>query len=214
MKYRLAQTDCVAITHMIDPALYAGIHRFVRYLATGTGVDKSTQFAPEVYSFSAFEATMVGVDDEAEEGDAFGHRSRVDAGVDSEAQAGATFDDGPMPIPQHALVVAETDKIIHETHIGRAAQFPFDEVIEGIQIAVGPELAGEVANWQPPGPVDGKEIVAGEVDAVVLLAQQPFTTAQYLIDQPQHLVIVDLASQDGSEHGVVDSGKKLLNIAL
>jgi len=130
---------------VVDPALHAGIYILEGELAAGVGIDQPAQFAPVVYSFSAFQATLVGINDEAEERNAFGHRSRVGAGMNGEAQTGQAFDNGISPVPQRTLVIGESQEIIHKAQIGGTTQLPLDEMVEGIHEAIGPELAGEIA---------------------------------------------------------------------
>ncbi len=58
------------------------------------------------------------------------------------------FDELRAPSPQRGLVVGEEEEIIDVAQIARAAQFALDEVVERIEVDVGPELAGEVTDWQ------------------------------------------------------------------
>ena len=62
-----------------------------------------------------------------------------------------------------------TAHIINITHISFAAQLAFDEMIDGIEEDIGPELAGQIADGQPARAQGGKQIVARKVNHVVFL---------------------------------------------
>jgi hypothetical protein len=67
--------------------------------------------------------------------------------MNDQSQAGEALHDGTFPSPEFTFAVAKNCHIIHITEIGRAAQLPLDELIERMQVAVGPELGGKVTNW-------------------------------------------------------------------
>ena len=81
-------------------------------------------------------------------------------------------------------------------------------MVEATQVAVGPELAGQVADGQPPPPVGGKQVVAGEVDHVVLLAQHPDAAVEDQPDEPADAAILAADRrapvQDAFQDRVVD----------
>ena len=107
-----------------------------------------------------------------------------------------------------------SSEVVHIAHVARAAQLALDEVVERIHVAVGPELAGQVADGQAARTVDGKEIVAGEVDHVVLFAEHADAALQNPVAEPEHPFVFDLARQDVAQDGVIDAGEELADVAL
>ncbi len=87
-------------------------------------------------------------------------------------------------------------------------------MIKLVQVTVGPELAGEIADRQPARPVNGKQVVAWKPDHLVLLAEHPVPTGKNLVDQPQNIFILNFARKLPAQNGVVDTGEKLADIAL
>ena len=112
------------------------------------------------------------MDDEAEPGDAGVHRQHLRPGlVNDQPQSSQPLDDRRLPRPQRALVVAEQGEVVDVAEIGAAAEFARHELIEGMQVAVGPELRGEIADRQPPRPADGKQVVAGKAHIAVFVVE-------------------------------------------
>ena len=64
-----------------------------------------------------------------------------------------------------------------------------------VQVDVGPELGGEVADGQAPGTERGEEIVAGQVDGRGLACLDARAAVQDLVNQPHHLLVGDAASE-------------------
>ena len=52
---------------------------------------------------------------------------------------------------QGGFVGGEQEDVVTVAQIGVAAQFPLDEVIQVVEVNIGPELAGLVADRQAPG---------------------------------------------------------------
>jgi hypothetical protein len=77
--------------------------------------------------------------------------------------------DGPLPVPQLLFRVAEEQKIIDIAQVRMAPQITFDELVEFIEIAVGPELAGEIADGQTAWPSRSEQIVAWEIDYAIFI---------------------------------------------
>ena len=62
------------------------------------------------------------------------------ADVDDEAQPGKPFDERHLPRPQLPPAVGEGREVIHLAKVGTTSQLAGHELIERVQIAVGPEL--------------------------------------------------------------------------
>ena len=165
---------------------------------------------------------MCGIDDEPQKGQALAHRAWVRAGVDRQPQPGHPLDDGVAPGPQGPLVVGEQHEIVYIAHSSPAAQLPPAKVVERVEVAVGPKLAGQVANGQSSRAKGSQEalsracrgVVGGEPGHFVLFTQHTLPALQDAIHQPQHVGICQLAGQDAAQDGVVDGGKELPHIAL
>ena len=113
------------------------------------------------------------------------------APVDRRAQTGEALDDGRTTLPQLSLVIAEKKKVVHIAQIGGTAQLAGHEMVEAAQIAVRPELAGQVADRQPVWPTGSQKIVAREVCHVVLLAQHADAVVEDQPDEPADAAVLD-----------------------
>ena len=123
-----------------------------------------TKAAHKAANAAAAQAAMGRIDAETAEVYAYFHwRNQALLRMEQQPQAGSQelFNGGP-PGLELRLVIAEQQEIVHVTHICRAAQGVFGKHIQFMQIDVGPELAGQVANGQPSGTVKGKQIIPGE----------------------------------------------------
>ena len=61
---------------------------------------------------------------------------------------------------QLLFFVRKQQEIIHITQIRRALQLMLDEHIQLVQVDIGPELAGEVADQHFARPQQGKQIIS------------------------------------------------------
>ena len=111
--------------------------------------------------------------------------------------------------PQLRLAVAEQREIVHVAQVGRAAQLALDEMIEGIEIAVRPELRGQIADRQAARTAGGEQVVAGKPDHRVLLVQHAGAAGQDRVDQPQHRLVADHLGQAFAQDGVIQRRKVL-----
>ncbi len=66
--------------------------------------------------------------------------------MDRQAQAGQVGDHRAAPGMQGDLVVGEEQHVVHVAHVTTALKLPLDAVIQPVQIDIGPELAGQVAD--------------------------------------------------------------------
>ena len=87
-----------------------------------------------------FDPAMNGIHDKSEPGDAMLDWRDLRLRVHGEPDRCQTLKHGLPPVPELALAVTEQRHIVHIPQIGWAAQLALDEVIERIQITVGPEL--------------------------------------------------------------------------
>ena len=89
-----------------------------------------------------------------------------------------------------------------------------DELVQLVQVDVGPELAGQVADGKPARAQRGKKAVAGEVGHRVLVGLDTNAAIQDLADQAHCPLVGDAAGQQAMQDLVVDGGKVLDDIAL
>jgi hypothetical protein len=82
--------------------------------------------------------------------------------------------------------------IINVTDVALDAQAVLDKVIERVEVDVGEELAGLIADGDAASPLAGrKKVVAGEARQEFFLR---IAVVDDLTDQPQHVRVFDLAS--------------------
>ena len=115
-------------------------------------------------------------------------------------------------VGQVPLVVGEHQKIIDVADIALDPQPVLDEVIERVEVDVGEELAGLVADGDAPPPFAGREqVVAGELVQDFFLR---VAVVDDLADQPQHVRVFDLAGHQFLEDFVVQRREELLDVGL
>ena len=134
--------------------------------------------------------------------------------MNGQAQASQALLDGRFPGPQGGFVIRKKGEIIHIAQVPFAVQLPLDKVIEGVEIAIGPKLAGQVADGQPAWAVGGKQIIAGEKDHLVDLAVDVHAALQDAVNQPEHVGVLNFACQFKAQDGMIDSREELLDVAL
>ncbi len=118
------------------------------------GREKPFQAPAVIDHVAPLQAAVIGIDHEAQEAEPLCDRPGVRRRVDGEPETRHSPDDGLAPLPQGFLVSGEHETVVHVPHVAPAPQFALDEVVEGVQVAVGPELAGEDwarsrARWVP-----------------------------------------------------------------
>ena len=65
-----------------------------------------------------------------------------------------------------------------------------------VEIDIGPELAGQVADGPATRAQCGKQSVTGERDHGIDLAQHTATALQDAVHEPEHIAVRQLAGQD------------------
>lgn len=153
-----AQAPGVCVTDVVDPALYGCVDPFEGNFAAPMVIPQFPIFSLERDPLSTFEQAMFWKNDKTQKRDSLCDGARLAFGfVQGQAQFGKFGDDAAAPFVQFCFVVREQQKIIHIADVTLAAQVAFDEMIEGVEVAVRPELAGEVADGQSARTVGGKE---------------------------------------------------------
>ena len=143
-----AQSPRIRVAHVIDPPLQTGVKFGKADLVETVGPPPLPQTAAEMAHIPGLDAAVAGIDDETEPRDAMGHWKHRGLGVYGEPQHGEPFDNGLLPAPQLPFAITKEGKIIDVAHIGVTAQLAFHKVIEGIEVAVGPKLRGQIADGQ------------------------------------------------------------------
>ncbi len=154
-----------------------------------------------------FESSPLRPGDETEEGDALCHRPRVCARMHGQAQAGQALDHGRAPGPQRRFVRAKEQQVVHVAHVAWTAQAPRDEMIQRIEIDIGPKLAGQVADGQTAWALRCERVIAREIDHVVGLLQDARAAGQDAADQPAQAGVGHFGGQEIRQDGVVNAGK-------
>jgi hypothetical protein len=132
--------------------------------------------------------------------------------VDHQAKGRQAFDDRRLPAPELAFAVAEQGEIVHVPQVRPAAEFTLDEQIEGVEIDVGPELRGQIADRQPPGPAGRQQVVPREPDPIVFVAQHVPPARHDRLDQPHEVVFGNPTTQDLQQDRVIDGREVLADI--
>ena len=92
------------------------------------------------------------------------------------------------------------------------AQRLFDKVVEAVEIDIGEELAGEVADGQALAAGCGREqIVAGEI---VQHWRLGIAGVDNLSHEPAGTPVADRSAEDGEQDVVIDAGEILRQVSL
>ena len=112
-----------------------------------------------------------GKQNEAQEGGGLAGGGDVGLGrVKAQAPALQKALDPFPPFGELIRIVVEEGEVVHVAHVPLGPQHLLAEVVEAIEVEVGEELAGEVANGQAAPPLEGgEEVVAGEMEVDGLL---------------------------------------------
>ena len=110
------------------------------------------------------------------------------------------------------LLVAEQGEIVDVAEIGAAAELARHELIEGVQVAVGPELRGEIADRQTPRPADGEQVVAGKAHVAVFVVEHAAAAGDDGLDQRHDVRLRDLPAEDGEQDRVIDRREMLHDV--
>ena len=116
-----------------------------------------------------------------------------------------------LPLLQLVGAVVEQGEVVHVAQIALGAQHLLAEVVQSIQVQIGEELAGEVADRQPAAAFERREqIVAGIVDQHGLL---PIAAVDDAVGQCQGVFAGEAAAQVRFEDGVVDGREVAVDVA-
>ena len=214
MENRGPQANGVGVAGVVDPTLYAGGELVEGDVAVLIGLYFLAKTTLKGDPFAPFEAAAVGIGDKAEKGDALGDRLGVGMGMEGEAQFGRLLLNGMKGVPERLFAVGEEEHVIDVAQVAGDAQATLDEMVERAEIAVGPKLGGEVADREAARPGRGEQVVAGEVNNVVLLGQHIFAPFQNEIDEVTEAWLFDFAPEGVAQDGVVDAGEKLAQVEL
>ena len=121
-----------------------------------------------------------------------------------------SLDLGP-DLVEPPLVVGEDQEVIDVTDVAQPEPVG-DEVVERVEVDVGEELAGLVAQRQAPAPLGGREqVVAGEPHQHRVLG---IAVVDDPVHQPEDVRVLDLAGDQALEDRVVDRREELADIGL
>ena len=119
--------------------------------------------------------------------------------------------DPPPPLRELLRIVVEQREVVHVPHVPLRAQHFLAEVVEAIEIEVGEELAGEVADGQAAPPFEGGEqVVAGEVEVDGLLRVRAVDDP---VGEVEGALAGEAAAKVALEDGVVDGGEVAVDVA-
>ena len=107
--------------------------------------------------------------------------------------------------------VVKQRKVIHVAQVPLRPQYFLAEVVQAVQIQIGEELAGQVANWQAAPTFErGEQIVAGIVKIHRLLR---IGTIDDAVRQPQRALTGDSTAQIRLENLMIDGWKVAVDVA-
>ena len=114
---------------------------------------KSFEVALRSVQVAGADADAVGKDAKAEKVCAMkGEAELAFDGVDDEAEVGEVGFEGVASVGEVGVVVAEEGEVIDVTQVAGGFEVLEDVVIEAVEVKVGEELAGEVADGESFGP--------------------------------------------------------------
>lgn len=144
-----------------------------------------------------------------------GARGPVDAALALVQAESLPFKQGRCLVtqrPQPLRIVSENEEIVAVPHVLTPAQPIHDRMIKAIKEHIGQELAGEVADGDPPAPVGhGEKVIARKPLLHRFLWIAPIND---LVQQPEYPLIGDDSAHLGLEERMVDAREKLRHIAL
>lgn len=113
---------------------------------------------------------------------------------------------------QRRLLLMKHQNVVHIPNIPRCPPFFLHQMIQRIQIHVGKELTGLIANRQPLGPQDRREqIVAWKIGGP---HGEFLMTGQNGLNEPQHLIIPNSSLDRSEQEMMVDAGKIVRKITF
>ena len=115
------------------------------------------------------------------------------------------------PLGELIRIVVEEGEVVHVAHVPLRPQHLLAEVIEAVEVEVGKELAGEVADGQAAPPFEGGEqVVAGEVEVDGLLRVRAVDDP---VGEVEGALAGEAAAKVALEDGVVDGGEVAVDVA-
>jgi len=169
---RVAQPPRVGMRGVRDPCADARVDAASIYRPRPPAITQAPQSAAETMDILLRQhPAAVLVEHEAEEvrGLGGGHDPRL-FWMQAEPPALEELVDPGAPLTQHGRVVVEQGKIVDIAHVGRTEHLGH-EVVEPVEVEVGEELAGQIADRKATAPLVGREeIVAGIVLSLSELA--------------------------------------------
>ncbi len=146
----------------------------------------------------------------ADEGDALARRPDV-PGVQPQTELPARLLDRPRRRHDRRAVVAEDHHVVHVAEVGAHAEPVFHDVIDGVEVAVRPELRREVAEREPHlARVGREEVVAGHVGA----ARLGHARAQDAVAERAHPRLAQVGGDVLADDGVVDRGEEAFDVEV
>lgn len=165
-------------------------------------------------SLAAFQPAAFGEDGEPGKREAFADRTRMRPLVESQAERRHAQLDGPQPSPQFALVVPEQEQIVHVAHVAATADLALDEMVDGVQVHVGPELARQIANRQTARPHGGQQIVTRKERRLVRLVLHAFSAGENAADELEAVRVLHFFRNLGLQELVIHARKELAHVHL
>jgi hypothetical protein len=87
-------------------------------------------------------------------------------------------------------------------------------MIEGVEIHIRPELAGQIPNRQAARAQRSEKIVARKIYQLINFAQHSPAAFQDALDQPAHVWVWEQRKQDFHQHSPIEAGEELPDVTL
>lgn len=166
-----------------DPALHRGVDLGEVDKAPGVGAGEAAQAAAEAVAVVVAQAPVVGKHQIAEEVQSVPRRADVGlARMQPQAVRGQPVLYRHPNLGAAALVVVEGDHVLDVAQIGLDPKLLLHEVVQAVEIEVGQELAGQVADPERTRPAGGGTLPLVTRGGVVALA------AGRIPDPPDHCI--------------------------
>ena len=202
----------IGVAGMADPAHDPGTDRVEADPAGGELALHPAHPAAEAADVLLSQEPMRREDPVTEEPDSVpGRENDALVRMDAEPQLFEESADLVADLVQPPLVVGEDQEVVDVADIAQP-QPVGDEVVQRVEVDIGEELAGLVAQRQSPAPLGGREqVVAGEPHQHRLLR---IAVVDDEPDQLEHMRVLDLASDQPFEDLMVDGGEEFPDIGL
>ena len=169
--------QCVAMGQMGIPALGRGKGPRGAQAPLGHSPGAAPQALADAQQTGVAQADAAADYVKAHEGCACGGAMQLSfAGMEPQAQGRQIGDQQLAGLAQGLRVIGEEGQIIHVAQTGPDARQGAEVVIEGIEVQVGQELAGEVADGRPRGRCSGVSRVSPGKASMAGPQVAPFAT--------------------------------------